>query len=149
MFIDRKNDMLQETMWFNTRKETGQFQTDSVPRLPFPLHWRLNALDGASNYWRHDYLPNRLFTRRSRRTSKLRATVLCEGNSPITGKFPAQRASNAENVSMWWRHHEGLVSQTIGERHIWDPVKILLNYIYIMIFILMESVQLFGRCIMQ
>ena len=23
-----------------------------------------------------------------------------------TGEFPAQRASNAENVSIWWRHHE-------------------------------------------
>ena len=25
---------------------------------------------------------------------------------PVTGEFPAQRASNAENVSIWWRHHE-------------------------------------------
>ena len=31
----------------------------------------------------------------------------CEGNSPVTGEFPAQRASNAENVSIWWRHHAG------------------------------------------
>ena len=23
-----------------------------------------------------------------------------------TGEFPAQRASYAENVSIWWRHHE-------------------------------------------
>ena len=23
-----------------------------------------------------------------------------------TGEFPAQMASNAENVSIWWRHHE-------------------------------------------
>ena len=23
----------------------------------------------------------------------------------FTGEFPAQRASNAENVSIWWRHH--------------------------------------------
>ena len=27
------------------------------------------------------------------------------GNSLVTGEFPAQRASNAENVSIWWRHH--------------------------------------------
>ena len=26
-------------------------------------------------------------------------------NSPVTAEFPAQRASNAENVSIWWRHH--------------------------------------------
>ena len=36
----------------------------------------------------------------------LRATGLCAGNSPGTGEFPAQMASNAENVSIWWRHHE-------------------------------------------
>ena len=24
---------------------------------------------------------------------------------PVTGKFPAQTASNTENVSIWWRHH--------------------------------------------
>ena len=27
------------------------------------------------------------------------------GNSPGTGDFPAQRAGNAENVSIWWRHY--------------------------------------------
>ena len=33
---------------------------------------------------------------------KLRVTDLCAGNSPVTGEFPAQMASNAENVSIWW-----------------------------------------------
>ena len=28
------------------------------------------------------------------------------GNSPGTGEFPAQMASNLENVSIWWRNHE-------------------------------------------
>ena len=31
-------------------------------------------------------------------TSKLHFTGLCAGNSPVTGEFPAQMASNAENV---------------------------------------------------
>ena len=44
--------------------------------------------------------------RRSKKTSKLRVTGLCEGNSPGTGEFPAQMASNTENVSIWWCHHE-------------------------------------------
>ena len=38
-----------------------------------------------------------------KKTSKLRVTGLCEGNSPVTGEFPAQMASNAENVSISWR----------------------------------------------
>ena len=53
----------------------------------------------------HDCLLNRLFRRRSTKTSTLRVTGLCAANSPGTGEFPAQMASNAENVSIWWRHH--------------------------------------------
>ena len=37
---------------------------------------------------------------------KLRVTGLCVGNTPGTGKFPTQMSSNAENVSIWWRHRE-------------------------------------------
>ena len=37
---------------------------------------------------------------------KLRVTGICEGNSPLTGELPAQRVSDAENSSIWWRHHE-------------------------------------------
>ena len=46
--------------------------------------------------------------RRSKKTSKLRVTGLCLGNSPVTGEFPSQMDSNAENVSIWWRHHDNL-----------------------------------------
>ena len=44
------------------------------------------------------------YRHRSKKTSKLRVTGLCEGNPLMTGEFPAQSASNAENVSIWWRH---------------------------------------------
>ena len=67
--------------------------------------WRHNERDSVSNHRRHDCLLNRLFRRRSKKTSKLCVTGLCGGNSPVTDEFPAQRASNAENVSIWWRHH--------------------------------------------
>ena len=57
--------------------------------------------------------------RRSKKTSKLRVTGLCAGNSPVTGEFPAQRASNAENVSIWWRHHEnGSLSFMTRDSHL-------------------------------
>ena len=52
--------------------------------------------------------------RRSNKTSKLRVTGLCAGNSPVTSEFPTQRASNAENVSIWWRHHVELRYRTDG-----------------------------------
>ena len=38
-------------------------------------------------------------------TSKSALLALCVENSPVTGEFPAHRASNAEKVSSWWRHH--------------------------------------------
>ena len=28
----------------------------------------------------------------------------CVRNSPVAGELPVQRASDAENVSIWWRH---------------------------------------------
>ena len=47
-----------------------------------------------------------VFGRRSKKTSKLRVTGLCAGNSSGTGEFPAQMGSSAENVSIWWRHRD-------------------------------------------
>ena len=67
------------------------------------LQWRHNGRDNVSNHQPHDCLLNRLFRRRSKKTSKLRVTGLCAAG---TGEFPAQMASYAENVSIWWRHHE-------------------------------------------
>ena len=75
-----------------------------------PLHWRHNGRNGVSNHQPHDCLLNGLFRQRSKKTSKLRLNGLCEGNSQGTGEFPAQRASNAENISIWWRHHVKVTS---------------------------------------
>ena len=60
------------------------------------LQWCHNERDGVSYHQLHDYLLDRLFRCRSRKTLKLCVTGLCVGNSPVTGEFPAQRASNAE-----------------------------------------------------
>ena len=73
---------------------------------PETLLWRDNGRGIVSNHQPHDCLLNRLFRRRSKKTSKLRVTGLCVGNLPGTGEFPAQMASNAEDVSICWRHHE-------------------------------------------
>ena len=71
----------------------------------FSLRWRHNGHDGISNHQPHHCLLNLLFGCWSKKTSKLRGSGLCVGNSPGTGEFPAQMVSNAENVSIWWRHH--------------------------------------------
>ena len=55
---------------------------------------RIIQADGVSNHQRLDCILNRLFGHRSKKTSKLHVTGLCKG------KFPVQRASNAENDSI-------------------------------------------------
>ena len=39
----------------------------------------------------------------TKKTSKPRITGFCDGNLPVTGRFPTQRASHAVGVSMLWR----------------------------------------------
>ena len=73
------------------------------------LHWRHNGRGGVSNHQSYGCLLNRLYRRRSKKTSKLHVTGLCAGNSPVTCEFRAQMASNAENVPIWWCHHEKLL----------------------------------------
>ena len=46
------------------------------------LRWRHNGRDSDSNHQSYDCLLNRLFRRRSKKTSTLRVTGLCVGNSP-------------------------------------------------------------------
>ena len=70
------------------------------------LQWRHNERDGVSNHRRLDCLLSPLFRRISKKTPKLSVTGLCEGNPPVIGVFPSQRANNAENVSIWWHHHD-------------------------------------------
>ena len=83
------------------------------------LQWRHNGCDGVSNHQPHHCLLNHLFRRRSKKTSKLRFTGLCAGNSPMSGEFPAQIASNAKNVSIWWRHH--IFTNSIGRQSYQGP----------------------------
>ena len=67
------------------------------------LQCRRNGRNGVSNP------VSRLFAQPFDQTqikkSKLRVTGRCEGNTPVICGFPAQRTSNAEKVSVWWRHH--------------------------------------------
>ena len=75
--------------------------TNSPIDLAGALQWCHNGHDGVWDHQPHDCLLNHLFRRRSKKISKFRVTGFCAGNSPVTSK----RASNTENVSIWWRHH--------------------------------------------
>ena len=59
--------------------------------VPLAYEWSHNGRDGISNQQLHDCLLNHSFRRRSKKTSQLRVTGLCAGNSQVTGEFPSQR----------------------------------------------------------
>ena len=69
------------------------------------LQWCHNEWDSVSNHRRLHCLLNCRSRCRSKKTSKLCVTGLFAGNSPVMGEFPPQKASNEENVSIWWHHH--------------------------------------------
>ena len=91
---------------------------------------RHNGRDSVSNHQPQHCLLDRLFRRRSKKTSKLRVTGVCVGNSPGTGEFPAQMASNAEmfpfdDVVMFpddrhpWQRHD---METLSRYWSWNPL---------------------------
>ena len=98
------------TFYAELSKTPLKMMKNATHHLCRSLRWRHNGRDIVPNHQPHDCLLNCLFRCRSKKTSKLRATGLCVGNSPGTGEFPAQMASYAENVSIWWRHHGYLLS---------------------------------------
>ena len=52
---------------------------------------------------------------RSKETSKLCVTGLCAGNSPLTGEFPTQKASNVENAPF-----DDFIMKCIGYEALWE-----------------------------
>ena len=113
----------------------SMYQTAPCTEYRGTLQWRHNGRYGVSNHQPHDCLLDRLFGRRSTKTPKLRVTGLCVGNLPGIGEFPAQMASNAEKVSIWWRHHEW--GQHLNCKTVWNLLNIKTTFILCMdIFII-------------
>ena len=81
---------------------------------------------------------NRLFRHISKKTSKLRVTGLCAGNSPVTGEFPAQMAGYAEYASIWWRHHDLTTTKQ-------DKAKLYVCLMVYTVHVIYISVQLGWR----
>ena len=62
----------------------------------FTLEWRHNERNWSQITRVSIVYSHFFFRRRPKKILKPR----------VTGEFPAQRASNVENYSIWWRHHE-------------------------------------------
>ena len=78
------------------------------------LRWRHYDHDGVSNQQPRGCLLNRLFRRSSKKTSKLRVTGLCEGNSPGPVNSPhkgpvTRKTFPFDDVIMWWKMHTNMM----------------------------------------
>ena len=76
--------------WHQTPRDFGTNVLDVITwcvqtAAGFTLQWRYNEHDGVANHQSYDCLLNRLFRRRSKKTSKLGVTGLCSVNSSVTG----------------------------------------------------------------
>ena len=83
------------------------------------LHWRHNEPDGVSNHQPRDCLLNCLFRcRRKHQSSASLAFVRRIHRGPVDS--PHKKASNAENISIWWRHNVFVkwTTKSIFQRHL-------------------------------
>ena len=88
-------------IWLVRNNEIKMFNQKSIRSL----QWHHNGCNGISNHQSQDCFLNHSFRHKSKKTSNLRVTGLCAGNSPVTGEFPPKKASNAENVFIWWCYY--------------------------------------------
>ena len=92
------------------------------------LQWRHNEGDGVSNHRRLDCLLNRLFRCRSKKTSKLRVTGLCAGNSPVTEFHYRYLFLYSTQNSRWWdavypiKYAHGFVELCLDGVILWIPI---------------------------
>ena len=82
----------------NILSKLGQYHVWRYPGSSW--RWRHNGYVGVSSHQPQPFIQAQI-----KETSKLRVTGLCAGNLPVTGEFSTQMASNADNVSIWRRHH--------------------------------------------
>ena len=83
-------------------RDTSPFREDSTN------HWIHigPVMRKAPPYHYNDVIMGVMASQAQIKENITRHWPLCVGNPPETGEFPAQMASNAENVSIWWRHHD-------------------------------------------
>ena len=98
------------------------------------LQWRKNVRHGFSNHQPHDCLFNRLFRRRSKKTSKLRVIGFFAGNSTMNS--PRKGPVTQKNVSIWWCHHGKLLKVNFH-----CPTEDILSYVSKYPLIILELKQ--------
>ena len=109
MVTNGHNINLTENVWYNKHRSPGNIDSNRPQWMEtmgeIALQWCHMNIMVFSNHWQFDCPVINLFRLTSKKTSNFCITGLWEGNPLVTGRFPSQRASNMERVSMSWSHH--------------------------------------------
>ena len=108
LFIEIKNKNIEIWRFNSNKKFDIVVSWLETPWLKMPLLWRHNEHDSVSNHQPRGCLLNRLFRRRSKKSSKLRVTGHCVGNSPGPVNSPhkgpvTRKMFPFDDVIMPWR----------------------------------------------
>ena len=96
--------------WNSIENKTISLQENGFENIICNMSTIFITLTSQWPRWRLKSPASRLFTQRFIQT-QIKENIKAPRHWPLcgeftgTGEFPAQGASNAENVSIWWRHH--------------------------------------------
>ena len=107
--------MLDRWITMQCFQSLASHQTSGDPPKLNALQWRHNERNGVSNHQPHDCLFNRLFRHKSKKTSKLPVTGLCEGNSLHKG--PVTRTVFQFDDVIMALEHRGANTRAIDPHH--------------------------------
>ena len=96
-----------------------------------PLQWRHNGHDSVSNHQSHDCLLNRIFKRRSKKTSKLRVTGPGSHRGPVNSphKMPVTRKMFPFDDVIMNAVHQKIIWICHTARHQSLAIKAAVSYI--------------------
>ena len=104
------------------------------------LQWRHTGPHGVSNHQPHHCLINRFIQ------AQIKENITALRHWPLwgeySGEFPAQMASNAENVSIWWRHHDLVCKTESGSTVDRGPA-----FIKPMLLLIRQNILLKSECV--
>ena len=92
--------------WFSSSKGVVAFQVCANMRSNLRCI-RLTSQERHRllNHRQFDYLFYSLLRPTTKKTSDSALLALCEGNSPFSDRFPSEKASDTESLSVSWRYH--------------------------------------------
>ena len=115
-FLSKMNTTTTGATYFQATPTVVIFRTWAVTWEP------LITMSSWWAQWRLKSPASRLFTQ-ALNQAQIKENIKAPRHWPLWGEFngdrwiPAQRASNAENVSIWWRHHHRCHDYDLGMKN--------------------------------